>query len=118
LELLKKYDIAYVNVDEPLLPPEVHLTADFTYFHWHGKGEQPWFDYRYSKKEIDKWVPMVKEVAKNVKKVWIFQQSLSRLCALKTVCNLLEKLDLLSEEQKRYKEKIKVKQSSLRAFFD
>ena len=86
MELLKKYDIAYVNVDEPLLPPEVHLTADFTYFHWHGKGEQPWFDYRYSKKEIDKWVPMVKEVAKNVKKVWIFQQSLSRLCALKTVC--------------------------------
>ena len=22
-----------VNVDEPLLPPEVHLTADFSYFH-------------------------------------------------------------------------------------
>ena len=31
---------------------------------------------------------------------------------------LLEKFGLLSEEQKRYKEKMKVKQSSLRAFFD
>jgi hypothetical protein len=31
-ELLKKYGVAYTNVDEPLLPPEVHLTADFTRF--------------------------------------------------------------------------------------
>lgn len=29
-KLLEKYNVAYVNVDEPLLPPEVHLTADFS----------------------------------------------------------------------------------------
>jgi len=30
--LLEKHDVAYCIVDEPLLPPEVHLTADFAYF--------------------------------------------------------------------------------------
>ena len=27
--LLEKYQVAYCNVDEPLLPPEIHVTADF-----------------------------------------------------------------------------------------
>jgi uncharacterized protein YecE (DUF72 family) len=45
-QLLEQYGIAYSSVDEPLLPPEVHLTTDFAYFRWHGKGEEIWFDYR------------------------------------------------------------------------
>ena len=44
--LLKKYNVAYCNVDEPLLPPEVDVTTDFAYFRWHGHGINPWFDYR------------------------------------------------------------------------
>ena len=44
--LLEKYNVAYCNVDEPLLPPEVHVTTDFAYFRWHGHGINPWFDYR------------------------------------------------------------------------
>jgi uncharacterized protein YecE (DUF72 family) len=52
LDLVKKYDVACTILDEPLLPPEVHLTIDFAYFRWHGKGENIWFDYRYSKEEI------------------------------------------------------------------
>jgi hypothetical protein len=54
-ELLKKYGVAYANVDEPLLPPEVHLTADFAYFRWHGKGKRPWFNYKYEEKELEQW---------------------------------------------------------------
>jgi len=56
-ELLEKYDVAYVNVDEPLLPPEVHFTADLTYFRWHGRGEKIWFDYHHRKDEREPWVP-------------------------------------------------------------
>ncbi len=48
--LLKQYGVAYTIVDEPLLPPEMHLTADFAYFRWHGKGKDIWFDYRYSER--------------------------------------------------------------------
>jgi uncharacterized protein YecE (DUF72 family) len=47
-DLLKKFNVTYTIVDEPLLPAEMHLTADFAYFRWHGKGEKIWFDYRYS----------------------------------------------------------------------
>ena len=41
--LLEEYKVAYTNVDEPLLPPEVHLTSDIAYFRWHGRGEGVWF---------------------------------------------------------------------------
>ena len=68
-ELLEKYQVAYTIVDEPLLPPEVHLTANFAYFRWHGRGEKPWFDYLYSKKELEPWIPKVEATAKKVKKV-------------------------------------------------
>jgi uncharacterized protein YecE (DUF72 family) len=44
-ELLKQYEVAFTIVDEPLLPPEVHLTTDFAYFRWHGRGDEIWFDY-------------------------------------------------------------------------
>jgi len=65
----QKFDIAYTIVDEPLLPPEMHLTTDFAYFRWHGRGEKIWFDYRYSNEELDPWVPKVQEASKSVKKV-------------------------------------------------
>lgn len=69
-KLLEKYGVAYTIVDEPLLPPEVHLTTDFAYFRWHGKGEDIWFDYRYSEKELDAWIPVVQETSNKVKKVY------------------------------------------------
>jgi uncharacterized protein YecE (DUF72 family) len=62
--------VAYTVVDEPLLPPEVHVTADFAYFRWHGKGEDIWFDYRYSQEELEPWVGKVQETTKEVKMVY------------------------------------------------
>jgi len=115
--LLKKYGIAYTNVDEPLLPPEVHLTADFTYFRWHGRGERPWFDYLYEKAELDEWVPKVEETAKNVKKVYGYFNNHFHGYAPENCLYLIEKLGLLSKEQKRAKEKAASKQSQLGSFF-
>ncbi len=80
-DLLKKYDVAYTIVDEPLLPPEVHLTADLAYFRWHGRGKKLWFDYQYTEEELEPWIPRILEVSQKVKKVSrLLQQSLSRLC--------------------------------------
>jgi uncharacterized protein YecE (DUF72 family) len=104
--LLKEYDVAYANVDEPLLPPEVHLTSDFAYFRWHGRGEKPWFDYRYSKDELDSWVPKVQEAASKVKKVVGYFNNHFHGYAPENCLYLLEKLGLLSEEQKRSKSAI------------
>jgi len=116
--LLKEYNVAYTNVDEPLLPPEVHLTADFAYFRWHERGERPWFDYLYEKAELDEWVPKVEEAAKNVKKVYGYFNNHFHGYAPENCLYLIEKLGLLSEEQKRAKEKAASKQSQLGSFSD
>jgi uncharacterized protein YecE (DUF72 family) len=67
--LLGKYGAAYTIVDEPLLPPEVHVTSDLAYIRWHGRGSKPWFNYRYSEEQLREWVPRVKETAGKAKKV-------------------------------------------------
>jgi uncharacterized protein YecE (DUF72 family) len=116
-DVLKKYNVAYVNVDEPLLPPEVHLTADFAYFRWHGRGEKIWFDYRYSKEELEPWIPKVQEASQKVKKVVGYFNNHYHGYAPENCLYLIERLGLLSEEQKRVKEKAKKKQSQLQSFF-
>lgn len=68
--LLKKYRIAYTVVDEPLLPPEVHITTDFAYFRWHGRGTRPWYNYEYGVEELKPWVSKVEESAKKAEKVF------------------------------------------------
>jgi uncharacterized protein YecE (DUF72 family) len=102
-KLLDRHDVAYVNVDEPLLPPEVHLTSDFSYFRWHGKGQKPWFDYRYSKEELDEWVPKIKESASKVKKIYGYFNNHFHGYAPENCLQLLEKLGLLTPEQKKIK---------------
>jgi uncharacterized protein YecE (DUF72 family) len=102
-KFLEKYDVAYVNVDEPLLPSEVHLTSDFSYFRWHGRGEKPWFDYRYSKKELDGWVPKVKESASKVKRIYGYFNNHFHGYAPENCLQLLEKLGLLTAGQKQAK---------------
>ncbi len=69
-KLLRKYDVANTIVDEPLLPPEPVVTADFAYMRWHGRGRRPWYNYRYSIEELKPWVPRVREVAVKTKAVY------------------------------------------------
>jgi uncharacterized protein YecE (DUF72 family) len=116
-KLLEKYQVAYTVVDEPLLPPEVHLTADFAYFRWHGHGENIWFDYRYSKEELKPWVPKLQETAQKVKKIYGYFNNHYHGYAPENCLQLLERLGLLSEEQQKAKAKTAIRQSKLGAFF-
>jgi len=68
--LLSKYQAAYCIVDEPLLPPETHVTSSIGYIRWHGHGERPWYDYRYSQQQLQDWIPKIKEVQENTKKTF------------------------------------------------
>jgi uncharacterized protein YecE (DUF72 family) len=116
-ELLKKYSVAYTNVDEPLLPPEVHLTADFTYFRWHGKGEKIWFDYQYGNEELTPWVSKIREVSSKVKKIVGYFNNHFHGYAPENCLQMIDRLGLLSKTQLMAKEKAKSKQSQLGAFF-
>lgn len=115
--LLKKHKVAYVNVDEPLLPPDVHLTADTAYFRWHGRGEIPWFDYKYTNKELDEWIPKVQETAEKAKRVLGYFNNHFHGYAPENCTYLIEKLGLQTEEQERAREKSMVKQAQLQKFF-
>jgi uncharacterized protein YecE (DUF72 family) len=114
--LLKKYDVAYANVDEPLLPPEVHLTSDFAYFRWHGKGENIWFDYHYSKEELEPWIPKVTESARQVKKIYGYFNNHFHGYAPENCLQLIERLGLLSKTQQQAKQRSMSKQSQLGSF--
>jgi len=99
-----------------LLPPEVHVTADFTYFRWHGRGKQPWFDYRYSEQELDEWVPKVRETAGKVKKVYGYFNNHYHGYAPENCLYLLERLGLMTDAQKQAQAKTLSQQSRLSQF--
>lgn len=116
-QLLERHKVAYVNVDEPLLPPDVHLTTDFSYFRWHGRGSDPWFDYLYSKEELEGWVPKVEDAANEVKTVYGFFNNHFHGYAPENCLHLIKRLGLLSAQQEKAKMKIESKQTGLDGFF-
>lgn len=97
--LLSKHGVAYTIVDEPLLPPEVHVTAEFTYIRWHGRGTRPWYDYHYSKEELQEWVPKITEVSGKVEKVYGYFNNHYHGYAPENCVELLEMLNLAKPEQ-------------------
>lgn len=115
-ELLREYNVAYTNVDEPLLPPEVHVTADFAYFRWHGHGEKPWFNYLYKEAELEPWVPKVLEIAKKVKQVYGFFNNHFHGYAAENCLSIMEKILGLAPAQIEAKKRMSRKQVGLAGF--
>jgi uncharacterized protein YecE (DUF72 family) len=115
--LLREHNVAYTIVDEPLLPPQLVFTADFAYIRWHGRHSGPWFNYRYSEKEMDEWVPRVKEAAEKTKKVYGYFNNHFHAYAPENCIQLLEKLGnatrLQTKLRKMIQEYIAGKQAEL-----
>ena len=104
--LLESYNVAYTIVDEPLLPPEVHVTADIAYFRWHGKGERPWYNYRYKEDELKPWIPKIKEAAEQTKAVYGYFNNHFHGYAVENCLQILEMLGVITSEQRKAKERI------------
>ncbi len=71
-DLLRDAGVAYAIVDEPLLPPDLHVTASVAYVRWHGHGQEPWYNYRYPHEQLEEWVPRVQQVASQAGTVFGF----------------------------------------------
>ena len=99
-DLLREYNVANTIVDEPLLPPDLVVTADFSYIRWHGQGTRPWYNYRYTDKELEAWVPRVKEVAAKTKKVYGYHNNHPFGHAVESSLKESELLGIASEEQR------------------
>jgi uncharacterized protein YecE (DUF72 family) len=106
LRLLEKYNVAYAAVDEPLLPPDLHVTSDIAYIRWHGKGEQPWYDYHYKKDELEPWVPKVKAAAQKAEKVFGYFNNHYHAYAVKNALEMAEMLEIINAEQKTTKKTV------------
>ena len=105
-EILRKYNVAYTVVDEPLLPPEVHTTADFAYVRWHGHGSRLWYDYEYSEDQLEEWKPKVEEITGQVRRTYGYFNNHFNANAVKNAVEMLELLGQVTPEQKIVHEKI------------
>jgi len=124
--LLKKHKVAYTIVDEPLLPPEVHVTSKIAYFRWHGRGTRPWYNYRYGINELKPWVPKVKEVASKVETVFGYLNNHYHGYAVENCLQVLEMLGAITPKQAEAKATVekylkiptKIKRPTLEAFVE
>jgi uncharacterized protein YecE (DUF72 family) len=98
-EMLERQGAAFTIVDEPLLPPEVHVTADFSYIRWHGHGARLWYDYEYSPGELETWIPRVKETTRKAKRVYGYFNNHFSANAVKNAVEILAMLDSATPEQ-------------------
>jgi len=97
--LLESKNVANVIVDEPLLPPDTVVTADFAFIRWHGRGSRPWYNYRYSDEELRKWVPKVKEVSAKVEKTYGYFNNHFRGFAVENSLKMMGMLGVSTPQQ-------------------
>ncbi|MDA4121934.1 MAG: DUF72 domain-containing protein [Thaumarchaeota archaeon] len=98
-DLLRSHNVARTLVDEPLLPPETAVTADFSFIRWHGHGKRLWYSYRYGDGELEAWVPRVKEVASKVKRVYGYANNHPFGHAVETAFKEMGMLGIANKEQ-------------------
>ena len=98
--------MANTVVDEPLLPVDLTPTADFAFIRWHGRGEAPWYNYRYKKEEIEPWVDRVKADLKGIKKIYGYFNNHFHGYAIENSLEFLEMMGLASKEQKELLAKV------------
>jgi uncharacterized protein YecE (DUF72 family) len=75
-EMLKHYNVAAVMTDSP--DPKLQylsnivVTADHAFIRFHGRNKRFWYNYLYSKEELQSWVPRVNEIKKNTRILRIY----------------------------------------------
>ncbi len=103
--LMADYNVATVAVDEPLLPPEIRLTSDIAYVRWHGRGKTMWYNYCYSKEELESWVPKLKDMSQSTDVYGYFNNHYHGY-APENCIDVLEMLGMATPEQKETRQHI------------
>ena len=98
-KLLRSRNVANVIVDEPLLPPDTVVTADFAFIRWHGRGSRPWYNYRYGEEELKKWIPKVKDVTSRVERTYGYFNNHFRGFAVENSLKMIGLLGVSAPEQ-------------------
>lgn len=103
LDMLRSRNIAFVNIDQPIVGKGLALTSHVTsragYFRFHGRNAQMWFheqatrdsryDYDYSPDELGALIEPIKSVAKKTEASYVVFNNHFRGLALKNAYELL-----------------------------
>jgi len=103
---LSKYEAAYCIVDEPLLPPEVHITSDIGYVRWHGRGKGLWYDYRYTQDQLTDWLPKIEEMRTSTKQSYGIFNNHFRGYAPENSIQMMKMLGLASDKHEKILKRI------------
>ncbi len=101
LDLLRAHNVAVTTVDEPLLPPDTATTADFAFVRWHGRGERPWYDYRYRDEELKAWSERVEAMATKTKRLYGYFNNHFHGYAVENSLKMMELLGSAGPEQRK-----------------
>ncbi len=72
-QFLRKNQLTYCAVIEPLLPPRMDVTNPaFAYIRFHGYGKKIWFDYFFKEEEIRRWAQSIRNVIPKAEKIGIY----------------------------------------------
>ena len=105
-KMLRENNVAYCVVDEPSLPPEMHVTANFAYFRWHGRSRRPWYNYHYSEEELKEWVPKVNEARKKTEKIYGYFNNHFHGYAVENCIEFMQMLNVAEPKHEKIKRKI------------
>lgn len=110
LRFLADNGLTYVSVDEPQgfpssIPPVAEVTNDsLAVIRFHGRNAESWkkpgisaaerFDHRYSRPELEEWVPRIRRVAEQAREVHVL---MNNCYGDKAVTNAKELADLLAQ---------------------
>jgi uncharacterized protein YecE (DUF72 family) len=100
VELLREWNVAITTVDEPLMPPDTTTTTDFAFVRWHGRGERPWYDYRYRQEELQEWRKRVETIATKTQEVYGYFNNSFRGYSVESSLKMMELLGSASPEQR------------------
>src|SRR2546421_3117520 len=108
LAFLRENGLSYVSVDEPQgfpssIPPVAEATAKLAVVRFHGRNAENWkkpgltaaerFDYSYKKKELEEWLPKIREIAERAKEVHLLMNNCYGDKAVNNAAQLAEMLD-------------------------
>jgi len=82
-ELLARVDCGFCAVDEPdlpgLMPRRAFVAGDTAYVRLHGRNRRDWwgggsrrYDYRYDEAELGEWARIVRELAQEARRTYVF----------------------------------------------
>jgi uncharacterized protein YecE (DUF72 family) len=101
VELLRECSVAITTVDEPLMPPDTTTTTvGFAFVRLHGRGERPWYNYRYRQEELQEWSRRVETIATKTKEVYCYFNNSFRGYAVESSLKMMELLNSAGPEQR------------------